>query len=125
MFEPIKITEQEQYIQSLETLTVEENDNLPTPDNPPELTSSTLYSGNGDENETIVNFEIKSVIGRGNFGKVFLVQKRYTQEVFAMKQMRKDQLLEKQLVESTLLEKEILQKANHPFLVNMNYVFQT
>lgn len=42
-----------------------------------------------------------------------------------MKSLRKDVILDYDQVESTLLEKEILQKADHPFLVGMEYVFQT
>ena len=51
----------------------------------PELTNSTLYAIDGKINDTIFDFEIKNVLGRGNFGKVFLVQKKTTGEVFAMK----------------------------------------
>jgi hypothetical protein len=40
-----------------------------------------------------------------------------------MKGLRKDVILEYDQVESTLLEKQILQKADHPFLVGMEYVF--
>ena len=42
-----------------------------------------------------------------------------------MKSLRKDSILEHDLVDSTLLEKEILQKADHPFLVGLDFVFQT
>jgi serum/glucocorticoid-regulated kinase 2 len=42
-----------------------------------------------------------------------------------MKSLRKDVILEHDQLDSTLLEKEILLKANHPFLVGMEYVFQT
>ena len=48
------------------------------------------------------------VIGRGSFGKVFLVQKKNTGEVYAMKSLRKDVILEYDQVESTRLEKDIL-----------------
>ena len=42
-----------------------------------------------------------------------------------MKSLRKDTILDYDQVESTLLEKDILQKADQPFLVGMEYVFQT
>lgn len=35
--------------------------------------SRTLYARAGDEKVTLADFEIKKVIGRGSFGKVFLV----------------------------------------------------
>jgi serum/glucocorticoid-regulated kinase 2 len=56
---------------------------------------------------------------------VFLVEKKNTKEVFAMKSLRKDVIIDYDQVESTKLEKEILLQADHPFLVGMNYVFQT
>ena len=42
-----------------------------------------------------------------------------------MKSLRKDTILDYDQIESTILEKDILQKADHPFLVGMEYVFQT
>jgi serum/glucocorticoid-regulated kinase 2 len=42
-----------------------------------------------------------------------------------MKTIRKDLLLEKTLIEHCLLEKEVLMNTDHPFMVNMEYVFQT
>jgi len=43
---------------------------------------------------TLADFIIKSVIGRGSFGKVFLVQRRGTNNVYAMKSLRKDIIIE-------------------------------
>ncbi len=61
-----------------------------------------------DANVGLSDFEIKSVIGRGSFGKVFLVVKRGTQDVYAMKSLRKDVIIEYDQVQSTKLEKDIL-----------------
>ena len=74
---------------------------------------------------TLADFEIKKVIGRGSFGKVFLVQKKTTGEIYAMKSLRKDVITEYDQVESTKLEKDILLEADNEFLVGMSYVFQT
>ena len=41
-----------------------------------------------------------------------------------MKSLRKDVLIDYDQIENTKLEKEILLKAQHPFLVGMEYVFQ-
>jgi serine/threonine protein kinase len=43
---------------------------------------------------TLQDFLIRKVIGRGSFGKVFLVEKKDTKEVFAMKSLRKDVILD-------------------------------
>lgn len=87
--------------------------------------SRTLYAKKGDSKVALQDFIIKKVIGRGSFGKVFLVEKKDSKEVYAMKSLRKDVILDYDQVESTKLEKEILMQADHPFLVGMHYVFQT
>ena len=73
-----------------------------------EKRSKSLYRKQGVVLAKLDDFEIKKVLGRGSFGKVYLVQNTTTQEVFAMKAIRKDLLIEKDLVESTRLEKTIL-----------------
>lgn len=70
------------------------------------------------------DFEIVSVLGKGAFGKVYLVQKKITKEVFAMKSLRKDTIIDLQQLECTLFEKKILQQIRHPFLVSMEYIVQ-
>lgn len=45
------------------------------------------------EHVTIDSFKLLKVIGRGSFGKVYLVQKRNTGEHFAMKTLKKDMIL--------------------------------
>ena len=42
-----------------------------------------------------------------------------------MKSLRKDVILEYDEIQSTLLEKKILEKADHPFLVGMEYVIES
>lgn len=88
--------------------------------------ADTMFHRNKEDTKVeLKDFAIKSVIGRGSFGKVFLVQRVGYQQVYAMKSLRKDTILDYDQVESTLLEKDILQKADHPFLVGMEFVFST
>ena len=47
------------------------------------------------------DFEYKKVIGRGSFGKVYLVRKKDSQLPYAMKILRKDHLLQKNLLVKT------------------------
>ena len=55
---------------------------------------TTFVKDGGDKNATLNDFIIRKVIGRGSFGKVFLVQKKGTENVYAMKSLRKDVILE-------------------------------
>jgi len=48
-----------------------------------------------------------------------------TKVLYAIKVIRKDVLLEYDQVERTLLEKDILFAVDHPFLVGMDYLFQS
>ena len=76
-----------------------------------------------DKNVELKDFTIKSVIGRGSFGKVFLVELQTTKELFAVKSIRKDILIEMEQVDSTMLEKQIMFECDHPFLVPLEYMF--
>jgi serum/glucocorticoid-regulated kinase 2 len=71
------------------------------------------------------DFTILSVIGKGAFGKVYLVEKNDSKEQFAMKEMDKEVIERENLVEHTFAEKSILQKIKHPFIVSLHYAFQT
>lgn len=53
-----------------------------------------MYARAGDKKVTLADFVIKKVIGRGSFGKVFLVEKKGTKEVYAMKSLRKDVIID-------------------------------
>lgn len=45
------------------------------------------------EKMTIEDFKIHKVIGRGSFGKVYLVQLKSSGEFFAMKTLKKEMIL--------------------------------
>jgi len=73
-------------------------------------------------------FRLISVLGRGHFGKVILGQYRTTSEYFAIKALKKGDIISRDEVESLLAEKRIFEVANsvrHPFLVNLFSCFQT
>ena len=85
-----------------------------------------LFAKRGDNNITLNHFEIKSVIGRGTYGKVFLIERKSNSgEFYAMKSLDKQTILDSGEFDATKLEKEVLMQADHPFLVGMSYVFQT
>lgn len=74
--------------------------------------------------ETLDNFTLLKVIGKGAFGRVFLAKKN-TGEVFAMKRIRKDRVLRSGAVENILLERKILSEVNHPLLLSLRHVFSS
>jgi len=83
-----------------------------------------LYTKN-NERVTVDDFEMISVVGKGSFGKVLQVRKKGTNHIYAMKVLRKENIIERNQVAHTNAEKRILQNISHPFIVNLNYAFQT
>ena len=71
------------------------------------------------------SFKIERVIGRGAFGKVFLVTKKDTQQIYALKVCKKMQLEERYQQHRLKNEREIMADIDHPFLINLRYAFQT
>ncbi|XP_034141723.1 serine/threonine-protein kinase N isoform X9 [Drosophila guanche] len=74
------------------------------------------------------NFRLLSVLGRGHFGKVILSQLRSNNQYYAIKALKKGDIIARDEVESLLSEKRIFEVANamrHPFLVNLYSCFQT
>jgi len=65
------------------------------------------------------------VLGKGSFGEVYLVQKHNNNKFFAMKMLQKDKLMGQNLVKYARTERNVLSYTKHPFIVGLNYAFQT
>lgn len=61
------------------------------------------------EKVSLSDFNLISVLGKGAFGKVMLVEKKDTSQLFAMKSLRKEEIIEKNQVEHTKTERRILE----------------
>ena len=88
--------------------------------------------------KTVADFELLKVLGRGAYGKVFLVRRVPTaatiaahsararaNDVLAMKVMRKKELIERNVVDNVRIERNVLSGLDHPYIVRMRYAFQT
>ena len=73
------------------------------------------------------NFTKIKLLGKGNVGNVYMVHSSGLERngIFAMKVLKKSDMIERQKVRRVLTEKEILATANHPFIVTLHYSFQT
>ena len=71
------------------------------------------------------DFELLNVLGQGAFGKVFQVKLKQTKEIYAMKVLKKSQILEKDHIDYMRVEREILTSVSHPFIVTLYNTFQT
>ncbi|CAN6925618.1 hypothetical protein HID58_043816 [Brassica napus] len=72
---------------------------------------------------SIDDFEIIKPISRGAFGRVFLAKKRTTGDLFAIKVLKKADMIRKNAVESILAERDILINVRNPFVVRFFYSF--
>lgn len=75
------------------------------------------------ERTSIEDFEIIKPISRGAFGRVFLARKRATGDLFAIKVLKKSDMIRKNAVESILAERNILISVCNPFVVRFFYSF--
>lgn len=71
------------------------------------------------------DFELLKCVGQGGFAKVFQCRKKGTDDIYAMKVMTKSKIMEKNHRGYMMAEKEILTKVIHPFVVQLQYSFQT
>ncbi|KAJ2888485.1 cAMP-dependent protein kinase catalytic subunit [Coemansia asiatica] len=94
----------------------------------PAAASAAIISSCGSEppsdGRTLDDFKLLHTLGTGTFGRVFLSQSRITQRFFAMKVLRKSQVVKLKQVEHINNEKNILEVARHPFIVRLECTMQ-
>uniref|UniRef100_A0AAZ3PGL0 protein kinase C n=1 Tax=Oncorhynchus tshawytscha TaxID=74940 RepID=A0AAZ3PGL0_ONCTS len=110
---------------------------IPTGNNIPSYTPHThLRSHSGYCTHTQISkgplclqdFKLIAVLGRGHFGKVLLSEYKRTGSVYAIKALKKGDIVARDEVDSLMCEKRIFETVNsshHPFLVNLFACFQT
>lgn len=77
-----------------------------------------------DDKITFKSFKILRVLGSGAFGKVFMVRKKDTGQIFAMKALKKRTLIQKKQLKYAVSEANILKNSNHPYILKLHYAFQ-
>jgi serum/glucocorticoid-regulated kinase 2 len=99
---------------------------------PRPMSSTDKKTGTGDYSDftakiTVEDFDLLKVLGKGSFGKVMLVKKKDDPKgtLFAMKTLRKTALAKRNQLAHTSTERLILQTIQSPFLVHLEYAFQT
>lgn len=69
------------------------------------------------------NFDFHMIIGRGGFGKVWVVSLKHKKRYYALKEMSKAKIITKRSVESVINEKNILLELKNNFIVNIKCAF--
>uniref|UniRef100_A0A8C2ZWE0 protein kinase C n=1 Tax=Cyclopterus lumpus TaxID=8103 RepID=A0A8C2ZWE0_CYCLU len=95
----------------------------------PNAHSLTLNAGKQRKGPlSLQDFRLIAVLGRGHFGKVLLSEYKKTGTMYAIKALKKGDIVARDEVESLMCEKRIFEVVNlshHPFLVNLFACFQT
>ena len=86
-----------------------------------------ISNNNNNKNEKIGpnNFICLALLGQGSFGEVYLVNKKYTNEYYAMKVLDKKKIEQQNIFKYAMTERNVLSIINFPFIVKLNYAFQT
>jgi hypothetical protein len=71
------------------------------------------------------DFEPLKVLGDGCFGKVMLVRRKGTTDVFAMKSIHKDHVIKNKKVRHTKTERNVMTQLRHPFIMQLHFAFQS
>lgn len=69
------------------------------------------------------SFEILRTLGKGYFGRVFLVEKKDDKKLYAIKVISKLDIIKRNFFDNLRNEKKIMEKINNPFVVKMEYCF--
>ena len=65
------------------------------------------------------------MIGVGSYGKVYVAKKNSNDQLYAIKVLNKEYITIKNQKHSINTERTLLEKLNHPFVMKLNYAFQT
>lgn len=77
------------------------------------------------ENSELENFKIIKILGRGEYGKVFLVRFNNSDKYYAMKALKKEFLIDKNEINTVIINKQMIQKLDYEYLIGCVACFQT
>ena len=77
------------------------------------------------EKVNLEDFQVQAILGRGGYGKVLHVYNTKTHKYYAMKVLKKDEIVRRRQVSRTKVERTILERANFPFITRLYYAYQT
>ncbi|CEG42897.1 agc protein kinase [Plasmopara halstedii] len=88
--------------------------------------NSLVSDDSGGHMVSMQDFEILKMLGKGSFGRVYMARERGKDgNIYAMKVLRKSELVKRNQVGHTVMERKIMSSIDHPFIVGLKYSFQT
>lgn len=59
------------------------------------------------------------------YSKVYLARKKRTGDIYAIKMLKKDDMIRKNMVQHVMAERDIMASVQNPFVVKLYYSFQS
>ena len=86
--------------------------------------SSPTQSQSPSNSISIEDFQVLKLLGKGSFGKVLLVKYLNNNNIYAMKILKKEEIIKRNQINHTKTERLLLEKLNHPFIASLQFAFQ-
>lgn len=72
---------------------------------------------------SIQDFEIVKPVSKGAYGKVYIGRKKTTGDLYAIKILKKEDMVRKNMVSHVLAERKVMSLSQAPFIVKLYYAF--
>ncbi|KAI8049460.1 kinase-like domain-containing protein [Syncephalis plumigaleata] len=73
---------------------------------------------------TLMHFNLLRSVGRGSFGKVRIVERKDTKQIYALKYISKRECIRMDALRNVFRERNILESIDHHYVVNLRFSFQ-
>jgi serine/threonine protein kinase len=88
-----------------------------------DIQSTQVIKTTNNEHITEDSFNLLRLLGRGYYGKVFLAEKKNDNRLFAIKAIKKLDIIKRNFIDNLKNEKKIMIENDNPFVVNLEYCY--